>query len=179
MNFTDGDLEGCDYTKLYGFGGRSFSIFNATTRELVFDSGSDFERITAQLLGDNFNSDNDENDSGDSRSDAKGPEPEGITIAKISGKTYAFIALERVGGIMVYDISVPQRSEFVQYLNSRDFAITDVEDPLAADSIDLGPESVAFVPAADSPNGNALLLVGHEVSGTLAVYEIAIVNLGE
>ena len=178
-NFTDGDLEGCDYTKLYGFGGRSFSIFNASSRELVFDSGSDFERITAQLLGDDFNSDNDENNSGDSRSDAKGPEPEGVTIGKISGKTYAFIALERVGGIMVYDISVPQRSEFVQYLNSRDFAIADVEDPLNADSVDLGPESLAFVPAVDSPNGNALLLVGHEVSGTLAVYEIAIVNLGE
>lgn len=168
---------GCVFEALYGYGARSFSIFNAETGQLVFDSGSDFERITAERLGSSFNSDNDENGSGDSRSDAKGPEPEAVELATIGAKTYAFIGLERVGGIMVYDITEPERSEFVTYLNTRDFSIADVEDPGVADDIDLGPEGVEFISASDSPNGNALLLVGHEVSGTITVLEVTEVVL--
>lgn len=168
---------GCVFEALYGYGARSFSIFNAETGQVVFDSGSDFERITAERLGSNFNSDNDENGSGDSRSDAKGPEPEAVELGTIGGKTYAFIGLERVGGIMVYDITTPETSEFVTYLNTRDFTIGDVEDPAVADDIDLGPEGVEFVSAADSPNGNPLLLVGHEVSGTITVLEISAIEL--
>ena len=170
---------GCVFEALYGYGARSFSIFNAETGQVVFDSGSDFERITAERLGSNFNSDNDENGSGDSRSDAKGPEPEAVELGTIGGKTYAFIGLERVGGIMVYDITTPETSEFVTYLNTRDFTIGDVEDPAVADDIDLGPEGVKFVSAADSPNGNPLLLVGHEVSGTITVLEISAIELAD
>jgi hypothetical protein len=33
-------------------------------------------------------------------------------------------------------------------------------------------EGMAFVPAADSPTDHALLIVGNEVSGTVAVYEV-------
>lgn len=194
VTITEGETSGCDiydgaafqngtstcvFEGLYGYGARSFSIFNADTGDLVFDSGSDFERITAERLGSNFNSDNDENGSGDSRSDAKGPEPEAVELATIGGKTYAFIGLERVGGIMVYDISVPEQSSFVQYINTRDFTIDDVEDPSVADDIDLGPEGVEFVSAEDSPNGNALLLVGHEVSGTITVLEVSTVTLSD
>lgn len=171
-DYSDGDIAGCNFDAIYGYGGRSFSIFNAVTGQLVFDSGSDFEVITAQQLGNDFNSDNDENNTGDSRSDAKGPEPEAVTLAVIGSRTYAFIALERVGGVMVYDITTPQTATFVQYLNSRDFSIPDVEDSAVADSIDLGPEAIEFVSASDSPSGTPLLLVSHEVSGTLAVYEI-------
>jgi len=32
---------------------------------------------------------------------------------------------------------------------------------------------VNFVPAAESPSGKALLLVAHEISGTLAIYEVS------
>ncbi|MFT6437951.1 MAG: hypothetical protein ACJAVI_006033 [Candidatus Azotimanducaceae bacterium] len=173
-DYSNGSIAGCNFEAIYGYGGRSFSIFDADSRQIVFDSGSDFEVITAQRLGINFNSDNDENGSGDSRSDAKGPEPEGITLGTINDKTYAFIGLERVGGIMVYDISSPENAEFVQYITSRDFTISDVSDPTVADDIDLGPEGIEFVAASDSPNGKALLLVSNEVSGTLAVFEINI-----
>lgn len=31
---------------------------------------------------------------------------------------------------------------------------------------------MAFVPAADSPNGNPLLMVSHEISGTVAIFEL-------
>ena len=165
---------GCEYEALYTYGARSFSIWNGSTGELVFDSGSDFERITAQHLSEEFNATNDEN-GGDDRSDDKGPEPEAVEIATVEGKTYAFIGLERVGGIMVYDISVPESARFVQYINPRDFSV-DIEELVDNGDFtaagDLGPESIHFVAAEDSPNGEALLLVGNEVSGTTAVYTV-------
>ena len=160
---TDGDGE---FEQLYAFGGRSFSIFD-TEGNLVFDSGSDFERITAEQLPDFFNSDNDEN-TFDTRSDSKGPEPEGVVLGEVNGRNYAFIGLERVGGVMVYDISEPTKSEFVQYINTRDFS----GDPEAGTAGDLGPEGLSFIRAEDSPNGNPLLAVAYEVSGSTAIFEI-------
>ena len=157
------------------YGARSFSIWSADGR-LIADSGSDFETITADVLGEHFNNDNDEN-SGDSRSDAKGPEPEAIEVAHIEGRTYAFIGLERTGGIMVYDISNPASPRHVQYLNDRDFSypieerIDDGNQPAWAAG-DLGPESILFVSEADAPGDSPLLIVGNEVSGTTTIYEI-------
>ncbi len=176
----DGDtipVAECVYENLYSFGARSFTIWNTDsftiwnteTARPVFDSGSDFEVITAQQLGLSFNASNDDNE-GDDRSDDKGPEPEAVTIAEIAGNTYAFIGLERVGGVMVYNITNPQSAQFVQYINPRDFTVdakADVEDVG-----DLGPESIVFIAAEDSPSGEPLLLVSNEVSGTLAVYSV-------
>ena len=168
------DLDGDEYvpltepaTELYSYGARSFSIWDSSGR-LVFDSGDDFERITAAAIPDDFNSNNDENDSFDSRSDDKGPEPEGIEIARVYSKTYAFIGLERVGGIMIYDITNPRKPHFVVYVNNRDFA----GDAEAGTAGDLGPEGLVFVAAEDSPNGMPLLIVGNEVSGTTTIFQI-------
>lgn len=171
---TEGDLDGDgDYDQIVTFGARSFSIWN-TKGQLVFDSGDAFEQITAQLIPEGFNSDNGEGDSADSRSDDKGPEPEGLAIGKIKGRTYAFVGLERVGGIMVFDITQPAQSRFVTYVNNRDFSVEFDEDNL--DNIvaagDLGPEGLAFVPAHESPSRQPLLLVGNEVSGTFTIYAI-------
>ncbi|WP_319381616.1 choice-of-anchor I domain-containing protein [Thiomicrorhabdus sp.] len=175
---------GTDFTKLYAYGGRSFSIYNADTGEQVFDSGSDFEVITAKKYGENFNNDNAEN-AGDDRSDNKGPEPEALTVGKINGHTYAFIGLERMGGIMVYDVSNPNSPKFVEYVNNRDLAI-DPDDnkdsdndgikEYSVDAGDLGPEGFKFVSAEHSPNGKPMLIVGNEVSGTTTFYEIAVQN---
>lgn len=166
----------CVYEELITYGARSFSIFDTSTRSMVYDSGSDFEIITANRLGENgFNNDNDENDP-DSRSDAKGPEPEALALGVIEGRTYAFVGLERVGGIMVYDISNPESPDFVQYINTRDFSEDpEVDDAYNPASGDLGPEGIVFVPAADSPSGQPLLLVGYEISGTTAVFGIDII----
>ena len=166
----------CVYEELVAYGGRSFSIFDADAQTLVFDSGSAFEVITAQRLGeDGFNATNDEN-GGDDRSDDKGPEPEAIALGTINGLTFAFIGLERVGGIMVYNITAPEAPQFVQYINPRNFAedTQNGDDSYNPASGDLGPEGMVFVPAADSPNGAPLLLVGNEVSGTTAIFEIAV-----
>jgi hypothetical protein len=167
---TDGDG---DYDALYSYGARSFSIRNARG-DLVYDSGDDFEAITAMVLPQDFNSDNGENDSFDSRSDDKGPEPEGIALGKLYGRTFAFIGLERVGGIMVYDITNPHRVRFVNYLNNRDFTVEaqlddDSTNPLVGD---LGPEGLTFIPAHESPNRKPLLVVGNEVSGTTTIFQI-------
>jgi len=164
----------CTYENLYAFGARSFTIWNAETLQPVFDSGSDFEVITANRLGEDFNATNDEN-GGDDRSDDKGPEPEAVEIASIDGKTYAFIGLERVGGIMVYDVTNPESASFVQYINTRDFTSADLEADLTVTPSDLGPESIKFVSASDSPTGKAMIIVGNEVSGTTAFFDIEVV----
>lgn len=167
-----GDLDGDgDHDVLFSYGARSFSILNARGK-IIYDSGSDIEKRVAAALPGEFNSNNDENDSFDNRSDDKGPEPEGITIGKVAGQTYAFIGLERVGGIIVYNITNPWNPGFVQYINSRDFT----GDPEAGTAGDLGPEGIIFISADDSPTDKPLLLVGNEVSGTTAVFEISLTN---
>lgn len=166
------EAAGC-YSSLYAFGGRSFSIWSSDGQQ-VFDSGSDFEEITAAALPEGaFNSDHTEV-AFDSRSDDKGPEPEGLALGEVDGRRYAFIGLERVGGVMVYDITDPASAQFVTYVNNRDFSVADPSaspEALAA-SGDLGPEGLAFVPAADSPTGAPMLLVGNEVSGTTTAFAV-------
>ncbi len=161
----DTDQDG-DFDALYSFGGRSFSIRRADG-SLVWDSGDFLEHHIAQIHPDSFNSDHAENDSRDSRSDNKGPEPEALALGRIGNKTFAFVGMERDSGLFVYDISNPTAPQFLQYLNLRDFAATDMA--LAGD---LGPEGLVFIPAAESPNGEPLLLVANEVSGTLTLYRI-------
>jgi hypothetical protein len=163
---TDGDG---DFDELYAFGARSFSIWNSDGG-LVFDSGDMLEKITALTDLENFNSTNDENDTFDNRSDNKGPEPEGLAIGKVFGRTFAFIGLERVGGVMVFDISKPEAPRFVQYLNNRDFS----GDAELGTAKDLGPEGLVFIPWWESPTWKPLLVVANEVSGTTTVYEIAV-----
>jgi 2',3'-cyclic-nucleotide 2'-phosphodiesterase (5'-nucleotidase family) len=165
-----GDLgiaEGADcYSELYSYGGRSFSIWD-TKGALVFDSGDDFEQKIAEVAPAYFNVSNDNNDF-DNRSDDKGPEPENVAIGVVDGRTYAFIGLERVGGVMVYDITDPANSEYVTYVSNRDIT-QDVETPEAGD---LGPEGLAFVSATRSSTGTPYLVVGNEVSGTTTTYDV-------
>lgn len=161
--FDTSDYDGVDEDKQYLFGGRSFAIYNAATMEQVYESGSDFETKTAEVLADYFNCSNDDK-SMDDRSGKKGPEAESVVVGEVNGNTYAFIGIERIGGVMIYDITNPENSTFVNYINSRDFA-----EDIAGD---VSPEGLSFVPASESLSGNAELLAAHEVSGTVAIYEI-------
>ena len=176
-------------TRTYGilraFGGRSFSIWTGDG-DLIFDSGDAIECITAKVgkaaadpLGPLFNTPDDEN-SPDLRSDDRGPEPEGVTVGRHRGRTYAFIGLERQGGLMVYDVSDPQAPAFQQYINPRD-ATADpqvlcergVPESEACAAIgDLGPEGVLFVAAFQSPTHHPLVVTANETSGSTRIYEL-------
>ncbi len=155
------------YDEIFSFGARSFSIWTRGG-ERVFDSGKDFEAITAARLPNDFNSNDDENGSFDNRSDDKGPEPNSIALGRVGFHTYAFIGLERVGGIMIYDITVPRRAHFVDYVTTRDFSGV-AEQGTAGD---LKPESLLFVPAYKSPTLSPLLLVANEISGNTRIFEV-------
>ncbi len=89
-------------------------------------------------------------------------------MSEVDGQIYAFIGLERVGGIMVYDITSPYTSQFVKYLVNRDFT----KDPTREAAGDVGPEGMKFVSAENSPTGLPWLIVASEVSGSTSVYEI-------
>jgi hypothetical protein len=168
---TDGDG---DFDRLFALGGRSFSI-RKTTGELIFDSGDQIEHITASASPSFFNASN-TNNTRDDRSDNKGPEPEGLTVAKLFGRTYAFIGLERIGGVLVYDLSEPDEPRFVQYVNNRNFAIDPETGTVAGTVGDLGPEGLHVIAEDDSPNGEPLLVVANEISGTTTIYQISKVN---
>ncbi len=170
------DAERNCYAELHAFGARSFSVFT-TDGDLVFDSGDAFEQITRAALPEFFNSDH-AAARFDNRSDNKGPEPEGITVERITGRTFAFIGLERVGGVLTYDVTDPRRPVFVDYVNNRDFAAqaagqeADEDFVPGAESGDLGPEGLVVIKAGDSPTGVPLLVVTNEVSGTTTLFEV-------
>lgn len=159
---TDGDG---DYDRLYSYGARSFSI-RLPDGTLVYDSGDDLEQLTAAAYPADFNSSDEENDSFDDRSDDKGPEPEGVVVARVGHRTYAFLGLERISGIMVFDISNPFNPSFQSYINTRDFG----GDPVLSTAGDISPEGLAFIDACDSPTGEPLLVVSFEISGSTAVF---------
>ena len=166
---TIGDQDGDgDFDVLFSFGARSFSIWGTDPVSLVFDSGDLLERLTVAHFPAGMNSTDNENNSFDDRSDDKGPEPEGLAVGVVSGRTYAFIGLERIGGIVVYDVSDPFDPTLVQYINTRDFS----GDAALGTAGDLAPEGLKFISAADSPTGQPLLAVAFEVSGTTSIFAI-------
>jgi hypothetical protein len=157
---TDGDG---DIDRILTYGTRSMSIWTADGTR-VWDSGDILEQQTALALPAHFNNNNDEN-AFDSRSDDKGPEPEGVAVGEIDGRTYAFLGLERIGGMAVFDVTNPASTTFVEYVTTRDFE----KDPTDG-STDSGPEVVTFVPADESPNGEPLVLVSNEWSGSIVIW---------
>lgn len=103
-------------------------------------------------------------DSGDN-----GAESEGMIVGTLGGRTYAFVGLERVGGIMAFDVTEPAAPFYAGYVASRDFAGA----PKAGSAGDLGPEGLAFLPAGEAPGGAPLLIVGNEISGSTAIYRLS------
>ncbi|HYZ86903.1 MAG TPA: hypothetical protein VE621_20975 [Bryobacteraceae bacterium] len=169
LNLTNktGDIDGDgDFDRLYAFGARSFSIWDANGVQ-VYDSADEFERFLAATSPATFNVSH-TNNTRKNRGDDKGPEPEGAAIGNIGPQRLAFIGLERDGGVLVYDITNPTAPVRVGYASGRKFT----EGPAQDKGGDLGPEGLTFVPAADSPTGKPLLIVGYEVSGTTAVWEV-------
>ena len=175
-------------TNLYTFGGRSFSIWNSSG-ELVWDSGSQLEEIALRDYPAAFNSDSSDSAatpqlmvSGqpgrmDRRSTSKGVEPEALAVGTIGAQTFAFVGLERMGGIMVYDVSNPAAPSFVRYKNAalEGLALSPANNTTPG-SYDVSPEGMVFVPAAASPNAKPMLIVANELSGTTTMYEVRVAN---
>jgi Ca2+-binding RTX toxin-like protein len=153
---TDGDG---DYDQIHTYGGRGFSIFRQEadgSLTKVRESGSEFERILADQFPTLFNVEN--NSAIDNRSDNKGPEPEGVTVGQVGDRLYAFITLERVGGVMIYDVTDPESASYVGFK--------------PATAADYGPETVIFISAEDSPTGQALVVSANEIAGTTTLYAV-------
>lgn len=162
---TDGDAA---FEEIAALGARSFSIFNADTKQLVYDSGDRFERYIAANHPLIFNADNEANGA-KNRSRAKGPEPEGVALATISGQTYAFITLERTGGVMVYNITDPNNPIFTDYKHSRS---------TSAYGGDNGPEGITYIAPENTTTGKGYVIIANEISGTLSMYEVSSATLG-
>lgn len=171
------------YDKLYSYGARSISIWNADGQQ-VWDSGDFMEKYLASdecKLGsarsiackDFFNTGHDEGNAFDSRSDAKGPEPEGLALGYIADTPVVFVGLERMGGVMVFNIANPEAPIFLDYLNTREDFVSEEVSVLGRAVGDLGPEGLVFIAKEDSPTGEPLLVVGNEVSGTTAIYNVS------
>ena len=179
--FKSGDFSGLDENSEYIFGGRSFTIYKVTGNGLeeVFTSGNDLEEISFEAYPEYYNASND-NSSLDDRSGKKGVEAESVATGVVDGRTYAFVALERIGGVVVYDVTDVENVSFVTYVNTRDFETVVPGSEVYEDGEldkwvtggDVAPEGLCFVSSQSSPNGKALLLVASEVSGTVAVFEI-------
>jgi 2',3'-cyclic-nucleotide 2'-phosphodiesterase (5'-nucleotidase family) len=141
---TDGDPE---FEQLYAFGGRSFTVWN-TDGTLVFDSGNLLDEIIATRFPGSY----DEN-----RDDNKGVEPESITIGQVGADTFVFVALERADGVAAFRMDAPNDFTFAGFFTTPG---------------DDAPEVITFVPAADAPDGRALLVVPNEDSATTTAYEL-------
>ena len=141
---TDGDG---DIDKILSYGGRSFSILDSTGA-LIFDSGDMVEMIVASQFPAQFD---------DARSDNKGPEPEGVIVAKIGARTFAFVGLERSHMVLAFDVTNPLAPTFATAFQRTG---------------DLNPEGMVVIEATDSPSGKPLLIVSSEVSNTMTVFEI-------
>jgi hypothetical protein len=158
---TNGDGK---YDRVYALGARSFSVWSAETGGQVYDSGEDFERLVYSNFGDDATNSLLllKGDQALNRLDNKGPEPESVVIGQVGSETYAFIGLERASGILMYNITEPTKPKFVQFIRNT----TTLTDG------DISPEGMKFIPASQSPTGVALLAVGHEVTGSVAIYQI-------
>ena len=91
----------------------------------------------------------------------------GVVVGNVAGRHFAFVGLERIGGVIIFDVTDPTEPRYVSYTNNRDFNEEDVE---TGDAGDLGPEGLVFIEPEDSPNGQPLLVVGNEVSGSTTIY---------
>jgi hypothetical protein len=143
---TDDANVGTDLTTT--FGSRSITIFDGDTGTVLWDSGNTLQTIAfAAGVYD------------DGRSDDKGVEPEGVVVAKVDGRSYAIVSLERGTSSMlaVFDVTDPTAGQFV----------TSTVIPGS-----ISPEGLTVVDAKQSPTGRAQLVVSNEISNTLNVFDL-------
>ena len=141
-----GDLDGDgDLDELQSYGARSFSILDQNGK-MVFDSGSQIEKIIFEQYKDLWD---------DARSDNKGPEPESAVIGKVNGRDLLFLGLERSNAVMVWDLTNLNQIEFLEVMYTQG---------------NVGPEGLCFF----TNKKGSFLAVANEVSETTSLYRVSI-----
>ena len=155
----DTDADG-DIDQPTMMGTRSFSIWNAATGTLAFDSGSMIEQWVAANDPTTFNINSGLTAEFDRRSDDKGPEPEALAFGTINGRDYVFVGAERQNGIFQFDITDLANVSIVGYFNP-------VSSGLDSGGAFISPESIQFLAATADGNltDENLLIVGFEGTG--------------
>ncbi|MEN9840836.1 MAG: hypothetical protein RL376_636 [Verrucomicrobiota bacterium] len=151
-------------------GTRSFTIWNASTGALAFDSGSMIEQFVATYNSASFNMNDGLTTKMDERSDDKGPEPEALAFASFDGRDFVFVGNERENGIFQFDITDLNNVFIAGYINP----ITGTTDG-SAGGVYISPESIFFIAAADNPTGKNIIVVGFEGTGgngSVGVFEV-------
>ncbi len=149
-------------------GTRSFSIWDAATHALVFDSASMIESYVASNDSTAFNINSGNVTQFDTRSDDKGPEPEALAFGSIAGRDYVFLGAERQNGIFQFDITDLNNVTITNYFNT----VTNTSDFGGAF---VSPESILFLDKSSNPSGRDLLIVGFEgtgSNGSIGVFEV-------
>lgn len=139
-------------------GSRSVSVWDAETLQLVADTGSAFETLMAQAAPTLFNTSEHAEDL-DSRSDVRGPEPEGVAVLTVAGRTLAFVSLERPGAVALIDLAHPD-------------APTPLGLHVTAAEGDIGPEGIIAFDGARLGRPEPIIAAAFEKSGTVAVYRL-------
>ena len=106
----------------------------------------------------------------DTRSDNKGPEPEGLAYGRAFGKHWIVVGLERDSGLMLFEVGTPSAPQFVQYISTVEWASPTFKIGGAGD---ISPEGILFIEAKNSPSKKPLVVVSYEVSGTVAIFELS------
>ncbi len=137
---TDGDG---DFDAAYSLGSRSFSVWNASTGEQVYDSKNELDRKAQEIQVYD-----------DGRSDDKAVEPEAVTVGRVGTKLIAVVGMERADAFAVYDITNPTSPVFVKMYKTGD-----------------APEGILFIPASKSPIQQSLIVVSSENDGNVKIYK--------
>jgi hypothetical protein len=144
---TDNDT---DIDEITAFGARSFSIWSEQG-DLVYDSGADLAKVTSLVLDTSFNDI-------DVASEETGSGPKSLVLVSSIGRIYAFVSLNRAGGIAIYDVTSPLGVQFVQYVNNRDFTANEGGDFGADGMAVLFIEGIPYLALANAGSGNVRLM---------------------
>lgn len=130
-------------------GGRSISIFDATTGELVADSGDAIEEAVVELRL-------------PQRCRSKGPEPEVVSVGEVGDRVLAFVALERSDAVAIFDLTDPTMPSLADVVILNPEVVgTDMEAGLE-------PEGVEFL------SGRNQVVVSNPENGSLSLINVTV-----
>ena len=129
-------------------GGRTLSVFDASSGTLIADTGNQLDEIAhvAGLYPDD-------------RSDNKGSEPENVVSFEIEGILYAAVGLERANAIALVSLSDPSQPKVINI---------EGVDPNAGKEGQYAPEGLAHYEL----NGQHFIYSANEKSGTMTVMQV-------